>query len=159
MQGKLIFSYKALHGFEVGYTGDAHCEATQNSKLARQNIGAVKLYIERELAAGRISGPHETLPFPKYHVSPLSVREKSMPGVFRIIHDLSYPYDKKSSVNDRIPSDQATVQYATLQQAIEIIVRLGRGCYLAKSDIKSAFRLIPLHPSQYHLFCFKVAGT
>ncbi len=31
-------------------------------------------------------------------------------------------------------------------------------CYLAKSDIKAAFRIVSLHPSQYHLMGFKWRG-
>ena len=38
-----------------------------------------------------------------------------------------------------------------MDDAIEIIMRLGRGCLLAKTDIRNAFRLCPVHPDDYHL--------
>ncbi len=50
------------------------------------------------------------------------------------------------------------MKYATLKDAVTWIQQLGPGCYLAKSDIKSAFRIVPLHPSQYPLMGFKWEG-
>ena len=44
------------------------------------------------------------------------------------------------------------MQYITIDNAIQGILSLGQGCYLAKTDIESAFRLIPLRPSDYELF-------
>ena len=35
-----------------------------------------------------------------------------------------------------------------------MIKSIGQGCYMAKTDIKSAFRIIPIHPSDYHLLGF-----
>jgi len=46
------------------------------------------------------------------------------------------------------------VQYARLQDAIKLIQEVGQGAYLSKADIKSAFRLVPIHPDYYHLFGF-----
>ena len=45
-----------------------------------------------------------------------------------------------------------SLQYITIDNAIQGILRHGRGCFLAKTDIESAFRLIPLKPSDYELF-------
>ena len=129
-----------LHGFSVGFVGNSSCAAHSNSRIARQNQQAVDQYIEKEYIAGRIDGPFSELPFSKCHVSPLSLREKSTPGVFRVIHDLSFPYDEKNSVNDGIPKSESAVNYSTIQDAIDIILKLGRHIFLAKSDIKSAFR-------------------
>ena len=41
-----------------------------------------------------------------------------------------------------------------MSQAIRFMLRFGQGCYLAKTDIKSAFRIVPVHPSNYHLLGF-----
>ena len=62
-----------------------------------------------------------------------------------MIHHLSYP--ENNSVNSGIPEEFSTVSYATIQQAIAIAKLLGKGSFLAKSDIKSALRLLPIHPS------------
>ena len=36
---------------------------------------------------------------------------------------------------------------------------VNRGTHLAKTDIKSAFRIIPVHPSQYHLLGMQWEGS
>ena len=36
-----------------------------------------------------------------------------------------------------------------------MIKTLGAGCFMAKTDIKSAFRIIPIHPSDFHLLGMK----
>ena len=71
--------------------------------------------------------------------------------------NLSYPYDERS-VNKNIPQDFSTVQYASLNDAISVIQELGPNCYMAKADIADAFRIVPLHPSQYNLTGAKWQG-
>ena len=44
------------------------------------------------------------------------------------------------------------MQYITIDNTIEGILRHCTGCFLAKTDIESGFRLIPLKPSDYELF-------
>ena len=146
-------------GFSVGYVGNKQCHAKNNAKIAQQHPEEVQKFIDRELELGRFQGPFQKLPFESYHVSPLSLREKNVPGTFRLIHDLSFPYDQSTSVNAGIPEESATVTYATVQDAVGQILDLGRRSYLAKADIKSAFRLIPIRPDQYHLFCFQFQGA
>ena len=90
---------------------------------------------------------------------------RSAPGRFplreyivnRLLHNLSYPYNE-TAVNHGIPQEHKTVKYANLLCAVKLIRQLGSGCFMAKSDIKSAFRIVPLHPSQYPLMGFKWRG-
>ena len=88
-------------------------------------------------------------PFQSFCVSPLGLIPKKIPGDFRLIHHLSFP--KGMSINDGIASENTHVQYARVSDAIKLIKRAGPGCYLAKTDIKSAFRIIPIHPNDYPL--------
>ena len=37
------------------------------------------------------------------------------------------------------------------QDAIKLIQQHGPGCFLAKTNIESAFKIVPIHPSDYHL--------
>ena len=104
-----------------------------------------------------MAGPFEKPPFDVFHISPLGLRPKSTPGKFRVIHDLSFPYNKHS-VNGSIPHELASVKYADVQTAISYILQLGQGSHLAKSDIKSAFRLVSVHPTDYRLLGFKFQG-
>ncbi len=55
------------------------------------------------------------------------------------------------SVNDGISPEDASVQYAHVDDAITMIKQLGQGCFLAKTDIKSAFRIIPILFADYDL--------
>lgn len=34
-------------------------------------------------------------------------------------------------------------------------MKLGIGCTLAKTDVRSAFRIIPVHPKEYYLLGMK----
>ena len=35
------------------------------------------------------------------------------------------------------------------RDAVKLLKRLGKGCFMAKTDVKSAFRIIPIHPADY----------
>ncbi|XP_068749266.1 uncharacterized protein [Montipora capricornis] len=78
---------------------------------------------------------------------------KKDPSEFRLIHHLSYP--PGSSVNDFIPEDCSSVHYASINDAISVIKRKGAGCFMAKTDVKSAFRIIPIHPNDFALLGMK----
>ena len=43
------------------------------------------------------------------------------------------------------------VQYSPFDNAISIVQRLGEYALCAKSDIKSAFRLLPIYPGSFDL--------
>ena len=66
-----------------------------------------------------------------------------------MIHHLSYP--KGSSVNDGISPGHTSVSYAAIADAIRHIKAAGRGCYLAKTDVKTFFRIILIRPLDYRL--------
>ena len=99
--------------------------------------------IHREVSLGRILGPFEAPPFPFIAISPLGLVPKKDSGEFRLIHDLSYP--KQHSVNSGIPSTSTAVQYEILDHAIDLIVRASPGALIAKADIESAYRIVPIH--------------
>ena len=105
---------------------------------------------------GRIQGPFDAPPFINTVISPIGLQPKKTPGEFRLIQHLSYP--KGQSVNDSIPKELASVSYATVGSAIQAIKRMGRGCFMAKTDIQSAYRIVPIHPKDHHLLCFKFKG-
>ena len=41
--------------------------------------------------------------------------------------------------------------YKSVDDAVRIITRKGRGTLLAKLDLKSAYRIVPVHPDDRHL--------
>lgn len=106
---------------------------------------------------GRTAGPFREPPFPNFRTSPIALIPKKAAGEFRLIQNLSAP--QGNSVNTYIPQDKATVQYQTLQDAIKLLQKIGRGTLMVKTDIESAFRLIPVHPEDYHLLGFQWDGA
>ena len=65
-------------------------------------------------------------------------------GKWRLIVDLSAP--KGASVNDGIRPELCSLTYASVDDAVRVVLRLGRGCIIAKLDIRSAYRIVPVHP-------------
>ncbi|XP_056419396.1 uncharacterized protein LOC130360877 [Hyla sarda] len=74
-----------------------------------------------------------------------------------MIHHLSYT--KGSSVNDGISKEDATVSYVSFDRVVALVRGVGEGALMAKSDIESAFRLLPVHPECYHLLGCRVDGA
>lgn len=89
-------------------------------------------------------------------MSPLGVVPKKQPGEDIMIQHLSFPYG--GLVNDFIPTQFCSVHYASVDDAIRMIKKLGPGCTLAKTDVRSAFRVIPVHPKDYHLLGMQWRG-
>ena len=147
----LVDSFRS--GFRISYIGEySHFESPNlQSVLHSPDVAFVKL--KKEIDAGRVVGPFNAPPFPIFRTSNIGIIPKKTPNEFRLIHHLSYP--KGSSVNDFIPDESSSVRYATINDAILILKTLGKGCFMAKTDIKSAFRIIPVHPLEYPLLCIK----
>ena len=82
-------------------------------------------------------------------VSPLGVIPKKQLGEYRMIHHLSFPCG--GSVNDFIPSELCSVHNASVDDAVKMIKQIGPNCHLAKTDVRSAFRIIPVNPADYYL--------
>ncbi len=143
-------------GFFIGFQGDCPGFIAQNSASILKHPLETRSLIEEEINLGRIAGPFPYLPFEVFQISPIAIIPKADPGKFRLLHNLSAPYNK-SSINANIPDSEASVNYAPVQVIIDAVRVLGKSAHLAKSDIKSAFRIVPVNPAQYHLmgFCFE----
>ena len=136
-------------GFPLHYEGSRSSFHAPNLLSAIQNPAAVDAKITKELEAHRLAGPFSSPPFSDFRVSPLGLFPKKVEGEFRLIHHLSYP--KGCSLNDGIPVEFTSVSYATVEDAIRLIQSVGPGCFLAKTVIKNAFRIVPIQPQDYHL--------
>ena len=124
-----------------------------NLKSALDQPLIVRTKLRKQCEAGTICGPFICPPFPNFVCSPLGIVPKKDPSEFRLIQHLSYP--QGTSVNDNIPDAHSSVHYASISDAIAVLKSLGAGCFLAKTDIKSAFRIIPIHPSDFPLLGMK----
>ena len=138
------------NGFRIGFTGNASSEILQNHGSAKKNTEVVDNYLKNEVKAGRIFGPISKFP-QKFHCSPLGLVPKKDKNDFRVIHDLSFPPGQ--SVNDFIPPEHTSVSYEGVYDAIYMLCKIGHAACMAKTDIEKAFRLIPIHPDDQHLFC------
>lgn len=58
--------------------------------------------------------------------------------------DLSSP--DGASVNDAIAEECCSLSYVTVDDAAKEVLRLGAGSLLAKVDVKSTYRVVPVHP-------------
>ena len=132
-------------GFSLHYSGARAPSDPKNLRSAVINAVIVKQKIQAEIDAGRVANPFDSWPIPTLRVLPLGLVPKWEPGEYRLIHHLSYP--SVDSVNDFIDRDLCSVQYTSFDEAVHMVQDLGRACLLGKSDIKSAFRLLPVSPS------------
>ncbi len=161
-QGHLQDSQLILHGFDKGfslqYTGPAASRDAKNLASALQLPHIVAAKLNKEVSSGRVAGPFSTRPISNLKVSPIGLVPKKSASTdsngkshehFRLIHHLSHPHG--SSVNDHIDDSFCTVQYTNFDHAITMVQRLGKGALLAKLDVKSAFRLLPVRPEDFHL--------
>ena len=102
-------------------------------------------YLHKEVSLGRLSGPYPPYSCPSVQINRFGVIPKNhQQDSWRLITDLSHP--SGMSVNDGISSELCTLNYVTIDDAILSILQSGRCTILAKIDVKSAFRLLPMHP-------------
>ena len=122
---------------------------------ATTNPKAVDEKLAKDIELGRMVGPFDEQPSPVFHVSPLGLIPKKVPGEFRLIHHLSFP--ERNSINSHIPQIASSVHNAYIDDVIRLIRRTGRGCALANTDIKNDFRLIAVRP--LIAICWGFAGV
>lgn len=136
-------------GFKLGYLGPRVSASASNLTSCKQHPDIVRQKLNEELQAGRVKGPFSSPPLGNFRVSPIGVVPKKSPGQFRLIHHLSYPPGQ--SINDYIEPELASVSYCSFDDAVALLLSIGPGALFSKTDIDSAFRLIPIHPSDHHL--------
>ena len=99
--------------------------------------------IREEVEAGLIIAP---LPDELKGQVPISrfgeIPKPHQPGKWRLFTDLSSPIG--SSVNDGVDSQLCSLTYASVDEAVNRIKLVGRDAMLAKFDIASAYRIVPV---------------
>ena len=145
------------NGFRIGF--DRRCRLRCNGRnhpSSTEQPLIVQQHIELEQARGSLVGPLSPSLATTVHVSPLGLVPKPHSDKWRLIVDLSSLEGR--SVNDGICSDLTSVVYASVDNAVEIIRRLGPGTELVKMDLKDAYRVIPVHPQDHHLLGIQWCG-
>ena len=147
-------------GFRLGFDPSAVSlqSAVHNMPSASLQPSVIDQYLLSELKKGRVAGPFLISPIPNLHVSRFGViPKKHQPGKWRLILDLSSPLGH--SVNDGILKEPFSVQYMKVDDVISGIMSFGRGTLLAKFDVESAYRNIPVHPEDRYLLGMKWQGN
>ena len=113
---------------------------------ALQHPLVVEDYLQKEIPLGRVIGPVSLSRVPSIQINHFGViSENHQPGKWRLIVDLSDPAG--FSINDGIDRDLYSLKYVSVDDAVRSIVDLGLGTLIAKLDIESVYRIVPLHPA------------
>ena len=99
-------------------------------------------YLDAEREARQMLGPFALSEW-AVHINRIGVNLKGHTGKWRLITDLSYSLGY--SVNDAIDSASCSLVYTTVENVVQRAMHLSRGALMAKVDIESAYRLIPVH--------------
>ena len=114
-------------------------------KSAEDNPQVVRDYLDVARQRGVLLGPFERSEVPEVHLSWFGIIPKSsQPGKRILIVDLSHPEGR--SVNDGISGELCSLQYVRMEEVVRVLLELGPGLQMAKMDIRSAYRAVPVHP-------------
>ena len=142
-------------GFKIGFRGTPLRSCRNNMPSVSHKAEAVDHFVREEVHAGRLVQQLETA---KVHVSPIGlVPKQGRPDSFRIIVDLSSP--PGYSVNDGIDGGWCSLSYTTVSEAARLALSCGTGALMGKVDLKSAYRMVPVHPSDQHLLAIQWRGV
>ena len=139
------------HGFRIGYNGaDMVTSAKRNMLSAREHPEVVAEYLRKELERGVVLGSFRRDEVQGVVLNRFGVIPKSgQKGRWRLIVDLSYPEGK--SVNDGIDPGLCSLKYVRVDDVVRRLLQLGPGVEMAKIDVKSAYRIVPVHPEDRSL--------
>lgn len=141
-------------GFRLKYTGPRRHIWSKNLISAEVNKEQTLTKILSEVKLGRMIGPFKKLPISTLRISPIGLVPKA-DGNWRLITHLSYPAN--DSVNLYIDPEFCKVNYSKFDDILEMVYECGPNAQMAKIDIKSAFRLLPVNPADFDLLGIEFA--
>lgn len=138
-------------GFRIGFNSSQPLACSKrNMPSAYEHADVIDRQLAKDCEQGFALGPFSPFAMPYIHISRIGVIPKRhQPGKWRIIVNLSSPRGK--SINDGILKEFCSLSYTKVDTIVDSILSLGRGTLLAKIDVRSAFRIIPIHPADRHL--------
>ena len=110
----------------------------------------------KEVELGRYAGPFEEIPFKNVIQSPIGLVPKAG-GKMRLIFHLSYEFDNRGSVNSNTNKMKCSMHYRDLDYAVKCCLDVlekdktvngQKTVRFSKSDLTSAFRILPMKVSQ-----------
>ena len=163
------------YGFDIGYVGPEKRQQTARNLPFRCGNKQVLWYkMIKEVKLKRFAGPYKKLPFKYFIQSPVGLvhRQSATDPVLDngdgsldiqmeddgyeeltieqqsekvcLIFHLSHP--RGTSLNDYTPSELCSVKYKDFKNTVRMCLKSGKGSYMAKSDMKSAIRNLPIRP-------------
>ena len=138
-------------GFDMGYTGPTLRQDTaKNLPFSVGDKFDLWDKLMKEVKLGWVAGPFTQIPYHNYIQSPISLVPKQG-NKTRLIFHLSFDFPSgNSSFNASIPKEACSVKYKDLEVAIKYCLQLlqessngARIVYFSKTDLVSAFRLVP----------------
>ena len=145
------------YGFPLG-TNHNHAfkQTLKNHPSAYAYHKEIDEFVTKELKCGGIAGPMNHFPFFNMQISPLMTADKDKGTARRICFDLSFT---EGSVNAATPEKEflglpAEFNFPKVDQFEEMIVQLGAGCLMWKSDLSRFFMQLPIDPFDFNLMCF-----
>ena len=160
------------NGFDIGYDGiDNHQSRSENIPLTIGSKEELWEKIMKEVKAKRVAGLFKEIPYQNFIQSPIGLVPKA-DGKTRMIFHLSYDFKKnqEESLNACTPRELCSVNYNDLDCAVRQIMRLCREAwnehpkedlqvfpviFLGKTDLTSAFRVLPLKKKCFCWLIFK----
>ena len=158
------------NGFDIGYRGPMNRQdSAQNIPLGKMGTNQdLWNKLMKEVNANRFAGPFEEIPYHNFIQSPIGLVPKAG-NQTRLIFHLSYNFgelEEHKSLNFHTPQEWCKVKYKDLDHAIKASIKLGKEhslrlrerwaitkqigrqvfstIYYSKSDLKSAFRVVPI---------------
>ena len=142
------------YGFDIGFRGSHTAGASRNLMSAYRYAKEIDTALGKEVTRGHTLGPYKIKPFSNLHISPIGAVPKKYDDSYRLIMELSSP--RGTSVNEGINKEEFSVTYSSFDEALTMIYDLGS--FLAKIDIKHAFRICPVRIQDFPLLGIKWRG-
>ena len=154
---EILFLKKGFtKGFSIGYQGSTNRQDTfKNIPFTIGDKFDMWEKIMKKEGAGRYAGAFTHIPFKHYIQSPVGIVPKAG-NKTRLIFHLSYVFPDNINavpVNSNTPKELCTVKYNDFDSAVKSCLKVSgeavcknqsRSVFLSKSDLMSAFRMIPI---------------
>ena len=149
-------------GFRIGFDWSHQLSpAKHNMPSVSQKPQLVEEYVAKECAERNFIGPLPSSQLSNGQTIQVSciglIPKGHNTGKWRLITDLSFP--EGSSVNDGITPERCSLEYITVDKVAASAMAMGEGTLLAKIDVKSAYRLVPIHPADRQLLGISWHGS
>ena len=169
----LINGFK--NGFDIGYRGPVNrVDVAANIPITVGSHEDMWQKIMKEVSLGRTAGPFTKSPYKFFMQSPIGLVPKAG-GQTRMIFHLSYDFGPEwhqKSLNFHTPEELCSVKYNDLDFAVKTCLKLcparwqdlinadkktidENQIFFAKSDLRSAFKILPIQPSQRCFLIYK----